>query len=338
MERSARMNPVDRRPAFSLTELLVVIGIIGILAAVSAVAVTKIIGSQRNTNTQGVLRTVQKTLNEHWAYVVAEAKKETGLDHAYQRMDMLFGTDTSGGERNRVIWIKMRLMEAFPISYAEIAHPYPYSSGIIPQNMRRYNATYLQAIAGAPVDKSTGLPHDYTWNPNGTLAHRTESSACLLMALSIVRNGTALNIDNLGSNAVGDTDLDVDPKNPSSKGPDGVKEIVDSWGNAVTFYRFPTDNQALQASNPAGGNVRSAQYADPEDPGGTLFKMPMQQGRKTFEANVHKIASPFNPNAACYIVPTIVSPGPDGLLNLNQNMAIVNPKIDDDNIYSFQLR
>lgn len=146
-----------QRRAFTLVEMLVVIAIIGILAALTTVGVSKIIGIQRASNTEGTIRTVYKVLNEHWATVIADAQKESGLDIPNQTMNAIFGADATG-ERNRIIWVKMRLMEAFPVSYLDIVNPYPYASKIIPLTMRKYNDGYLKAIQGRTKDNKGALP------------------------------------------------------------------------------------------------------------------------------------------------------------------------------------
>ena len=294
----ARSSAKRTRDGFTLLEILVVVGIIGVLAALTAVAVTKVISGQRGSNTRTAMATIQKTLNEHWAYVVSEAKKETGLDAAFANIDTVFGHDSKGGERNRLIWIKLRLMEAFPRSYQEMNLPYPHkripalnTNPIMPPNLQKYGATYNSALGGRTNDKKGGL---------------TESSACLLIALSVMRNGTVLNPDVLGS-AVADTDGD------------GLKEFVDGWDNPLVFFRFPTDNKALQDSNPNIGSPRAA-FADLVDPGGVLLNW-TGAGRTVFEANVHKIVSPFYKGVAAYVQPTIVSMGPNG----NMSAITVSP-------------
>jgi len=314
-------KPTRRRIAFTLIEILVVVAIIGILAVLVVGGVMKVTQGQRLGNTRTMIKTIDKTLKEHWAYVVKEAQKETGLDVPFQAMNNVFGPDLTAGERNRIIWIKLRLMEAFPISYADVASPYPYTAnttGIIPGNMRKYNSTYVKLLGGKANDNKGGA---------------TESSACLLMALSVMRGGTSLNIDALGASYVADSDGD------------GLKEFVDGWGNPLTFFRFPTDNAQLQNSypgttfpadkywrdtslappDPANGGydaavpftsktkIKDSVFTDPVDMSGILFTWPSGSGRKTFETNVHKIA--FNSKAACYVVPAIVSWGPDGDLN-----------------------
>jgi prepilin-type N-terminal cleavage/methylation domain-containing protein len=337
MRHSSR---TQRSPGgFTLVELLVVIAIIGILVALTAVAVSGVTNSQRRANTISSMTTVYQALQAHWAQVVADAKKETGLDAPFQQMNSLFGQDNTGGERNRIIWIKMRLMEAFPVSYAEIHNPFPYSSSIIPTNMRKYNGTYVTVLGKLASDKSNNNPYP---------PHYTESAACLLLALSISRGGVAaLNLDTLGNSNVADTDGD------------GIMELIDNWGKPLVFYRFPTpaysntypNSTLLQSSNPSANNpsASSNKYADPLDPSGVLYNwVGGQQTPNMFTNNVHSIVSSFPNSPAFYVIPTIVSSGPDGNLGLDNGfklpkptMSITSPKDaadEADNIYSFSLR
>jgi prepilin-type N-terminal cleavage/methylation domain-containing protein len=307
------------RPAFTLVELLVVIAIIAILASLAAVGTIKVIASQRSSNTQNAMQTIQKVMMEHWNFVASEARKETGLEGPFGTMDAIFGTDSTGGERNRAIWVKMRLMEAFPVSYIEVVNPanknfFPYDSGIIPTSLRKYRGTYQKLLGKLTSDKAV-------------VPHSTESSACLQMALSVTRNGVTLNIDNLGSASVFDSDGD------------GIMEFIDAWGNPLTFFRFPTAHQALQNTSPTPSNSPKATYHDLQDPKGFLFNWKGIQRTKMFEPNVHAIAFALDNTEAAYVIPTIVSSGPDGFLGLDpKTMAVTVPAQEADNLYSFQLR
>src|SRR5262245_17102356 len=110
-------EPRRHRSGFTLLELLVVIAIIAILAALTLRGTFQVIESRHVSNTETMMRTVNQTLAKHWAQVEADARKETGIP----QLVINLAKNDSGlddMERARVIWIKFRLMEAFPISYA----------------------------------------------------------------------------------------------------------------------------------------------------------------------------------------------------------------------------
>jgi prepilin-type N-terminal cleavage/methylation domain-containing protein len=324
------MRMQTQRTGFTLIELLVVIAIIGVLAALTVSATMRLMGSQQETNTQTAMLHVDRALQQAWAKVVNDAKNED-ITNATNVLT-LAGSDP---RRARVIWIKLRLMEAFPVTYAEcnVANNPLYTLNLIPSTMRKNISSYQRTLNNAAVHPNY---------PN------SESSACLLMALSINRGGGAfLNKDILGGN-ISDTDGD------------GVKEIIDGWGTPVFFYRFPAPTQTLQWTaqvqqvNPALSNYslgiysgapafitppssptfgRGAVFADPLDTEGALMdsnwfgNAAQFQGtgltlRQFFEQLCHPIVSPVPiviPGAtpqvkypAFYITPVIASAGNNG--------------------------
>ena len=300
-----------RRRGFTLNELLVVIAIIALLAALTSVAVFSMISVRTQRNTDTTMQTINKALQQHWTFVVAEAKKEAVPD----AVKTFAGGDA---ERARVIWTKIRLAEAFPQSYAEIndsTNPvYMSLAASMPSSSRKYSSSYKLATKGATA----------AINPT------TESGACLLMALSVSRGGNLLSPDALGG-GIADSDGD------------GLKEFVDGWGNAIAFFRYPTNNGALQAANPAPAGSKGQKFADPLDPNGTLLHPswygagPGASGNaKIFEGVFHKIAA--SPGVANYVIPTLVSAGKDRLFGLNADLSINNLADSNDNRYSFNLR
>lgn len=303
----------NHRIGFTLVELLVVIAIIAILAALGTWGVFAMIGNQQRRNTEGTIRVVHKVLQSHWKHVIDEAAKESPSDAVRN----LAGGDPA---RAKVIWIKLRLMEAFPQNSAEVlvvpgtppTPPFVYRNEPvapfapwIPVNQRRYIATYQGKIG-----QTSGSP-----------------AACLLMALSVKRGSSSLNEDEI-KYAVNST-----------------RELIDGFNRPLSFTRF----QVLSpAENPAANTgATSAKYADPVDPHGTLLNstwynspytiapQPVMSRGQYFDANFHMIRvsndpadnnpPTFNYSTANFIVPVIGSQGK-------------NPATPADDILSYKLQ
>src|SRR5438105_14969304 len=66
-----------RRPAFTLVEILVVLAIVGILAAITAGATMQGLAQQRSKNTTIIVKKFDDILAKQWQNVIDEASKET---------------------------------------------------------------------------------------------------------------------------------------------------------------------------------------------------------------------------------------------------------------------
>jgi prepilin-type N-terminal cleavage/methylation domain-containing protein len=333
----------SRRRAFTLTELLIVIAIIAIIMGLTAAGIFLWMSNQQQANTEGSMRTVFRTLQQHWNYVVEEAKKETPSDaiRLYARAGP--GGSDPTGERARVLWIKVRLMEAFPQTFSEINNDasvkgdpvfnflykdvgFTIGQPAIPPTRRKYLVNYQRLTGGkqAAIDAAT------------------ESSACLLIALSVSRAGYKIDPDQLGP-AVFDSDGD------------GIKEVVDGWRQPLQFYRFawgtsqlPGHFGGIQELNPAPASSKGATAADPLDPGGVLAGWtPTIPGspRNQYEQLFHRIGTvdPTIDPPVRYVIPVLVSNGPDRKLGLPSPRAAVSSGLvaaSDglDNLYSFNLQ
>lgn len=299
----------NHRIGFTLVELLVVIAIIAILAALGTWGVFAMIGNQQRRNTEGTIRVVHKVLQSQWKHVIDEAGKESPSPAV---MNLANGDPA----RAKVIWTKLRLMEAFPQNSAEVlvvpgtppTPPFVYRNEPvapfapwIPVNQRRYIATYQGKIG-----QTSGSP-----------------AACLLMALSVKRGNSSLNEDEI-KYAVNST-----------------RELIDGFNRPLSFTRFTV----LPASeNPASAGSTSSKYADPVDPHGTLLNPSWYNSTYTappltptivtrgayFDANFHAIRVsnlPADPmySTANFIVPVIGSQGK-------------NPATPADDILSYKLQ
>jgi prepilin-type N-terminal cleavage/methylation domain-containing protein len=293
------------RLAFTLVELLVVIAILAVLMGLGGAAYFRWIGAKQYDVSEQTIRTVSKSLEAHMKSVRDQADKEDPPPSVW-----ILAKDDP--RRARVIWRKLRLRQEFPMTFAEARQPWvaPVTAQELPA--KQEYVRILGSVAG-------GKPG--------------ESAACLLMALQRRRAGaTPLTADDLGP-AASDTDND------------GLKELIDGWGQPLAFYRWPTGHPELEAANPHPLNVLAGKRADPLDPEGTLLApawfgpnltAPTNE-RNWFQINLH----PISPDGvrSYYTVPAVVSRGPDNLLGLAAGtMQVANGGEAADNIYSFKLR
>lgn len=360
-----------RRTAFTLIELLVVMMLLGILTALVVAGTFRVIDSQRQATTEETMLQIYKTFRQHWDDVVAKAKKEPPSPFAYR---------LASGDRQRaqVLQIKLRLMEAFPVSYQEIGNP-PSTQSLLyaplppvvvaslyaPQpppaidflipvsSNRRFIATYQRKLAAANLANNQPA---------------TQASACLLMALAINRGGSAVNAETLGKSAISDTDLDK------------LDEFIDSWGNPYGVFRFPTPTNFPELADVVTSGLSPR---DPVDPLATLTNLhwfnevinpvgPWPNfapwSNAVYNGKIYKgtlymalfhgwapglvpplkingsiFPSNFMPAAkveAYHTAPVLVSAGINGKLGLNPDMTIntAAPSDEYDNIYSFRLK
>jgi prepilin-type N-terminal cleavage/methylation domain-containing protein len=276
---------------FTLIELLVVVSIIAILASLTASGVFQYLEAQTQANTETNMRAVDKVLRQHLDVELSLAAK-TPMPDAVIKMATNNGTVSDPQQkRARVIWSTLWIVKEFPMSYAEARNPvaaiatspvYGSLAAVLPGKKTYINALKTASGAGTPVEPAT----------------------CLLLALSQSRGGVRLDPENLHSGAA-DTNSD------------GLKEVVDGWGNPLGFYRFPTGNQDLDGIKPS-----SLLFRNPLDPEGTLmdpaWNNPATRGNPGagpywFEKLCHSIHDPKSGAAASfYAPPVLVSSARDG--------------------------
>ena len=126
------------------------IAIIAILTALGAWAAFAVIGNQYRRNTDATIRVVNKVLQDHWKFVIDEARKDTPISTAVLNLAGNYP------ELRKSAVIKFCLMEAFPKSFSEIGSsanpPFVYQADgsgnfYIPPSQRRYLSRYQTQIA-----------------------------------------------------------------------------------------------------------------------------------------------------------------------------------------------
>lgn len=316
------MRNRQRRRGLTLIELLVVFAVLAVLGSLVAAGIMNWIGGQSRRNTEAGIKAIYAAFVQHWEAVVTEAKKETidfsatGIGPTYSTTSFLSYAGDSR-ERARVIWIKLRLKEAFPQNFQEITDQYTGVMSYIPQKRRRYLAGYNADLG----KRNTGIA-----------IGKSQGAACVYMSLSVNREGVSHGPEALVGH-VKDSDGD------------NLMEFVDGWGEPYRFWRFPTDNTILQAAKPS---ILTGKKLDPLDPNGTLLD---PAGTWTysgdFDAKLHKR---LNGTDAWFAVPVIASAGVDfklGLSGSNSTEGTSTPYCEmkttssieeKDNLYSYSVK
>jgi prepilin-type N-terminal cleavage/methylation domain-containing protein len=295
-----RRNAFDARPsasgrsAFTLVELMVVIAIIAALIALTAGGVMKYIGSQMRANTQGTLDKTQSQLNKAWSKVKDQAYSEK-IDPVVEAWIQanLSGTDANSPGRTRVLYVKLKLRQVFPMNFNEAINPAPLPP------LPAYK-TYLNQLG---ITASTGAPY--------------ESSACVLMALQRGVSGAGVEPSDLTAGGA----LAVVP---TPKGT--LNYLADAWGQPLYFTRVPVGSAALNSNPfPGGGQVGNNDLLDPQgylQTGGWA----KAHGALFQKLTLQQLAGP---NMSYKQAPMLCSSGPDKQLQTDPITFVTVPGGDD---------
>ena len=293
------MTEAPRRPlrrGFSILELLIVMGIMMILIALTAGAAMRYSDVQRKKNTEWLLQKLDSALQQQWNAVIANANNEA-IPPAVSTMA------SSNDQRARVIYIKLRLMQEFPMTFSEATNP---AGGLLPPR-----PTYTAVLGGAkpPSDPAT------------------QSSICLYLALQQDRSGTKFSVDS----ALTNNEKKIDPTS-------GQTYIADQFGTSLAFFRWPYGNPEIVNANtnpvPATSSMQKGNN-DPQDPQGLLSASGWSNVSQ-FTGLCH----PVSTGQSYYgLMPCIASAGRNGKWGLNMtSMAVTTQKDAMDNLYSYRMR
>lgn len=288
------------RRAFTLIELLVVLALIATVAALSVAATMKFIGVQQASTTRTALTKLQTQLEAHWAEAIRRAKEEPIPDSVRQHPDFaaMVGNDAHANARARVIYVKLKLRQAFPMTFDEALNPHPLPA----------LSPYVTALRNLGIARSTPETLPY------------ESAICLRLALERAPGDGGVKVEDLGV-----------PTIPVTVPGGQATCFVDAWDSPVVFCRWPTGCPELNPNGPSAGRN------DPGDPEG-LLNVPAwttSPGAMLFKRLCHDVPGrQGNAPASSYkLVPLVVSAGGDRRLEMALRTLLPEGAGSRDNLY-----
>jgi len=307
------------RPAFTLLELIVVLSIMALLAAMTVSAVFRLLESSRESNTNTHIRAINVGLEQQWKAAVDRIKTEDPPKPVKDlTMTQLGPTNfVLDQSRAKALHLKLRLRQEFPQNFTEartgiqVISPADGSSYIYGPK-----TAYINVIRDA---SAISLPTE------------AEGAALLMLIVSQTRAGSSFNAEGAGPTQVIEFDRipipPLPPPPPGAKLP--LKVYVDAWGRPISFRRAAAETQLdvvteLNLAPFVTPAMMASLNMDPQDPEGRL-KLNNWPGKAT-ALGYFATAPLANPFDGLNRGPYIYSGGRDKQFG------------NDDDLYSFRLQ
>ena len=249
-----RLSQRNKRPAFTLIELIVVITILTVVAALTIGAIGKSFNWIKQKNTEQTMTKVMQRLQR----VIDRLYQE--VDDWPSATDVLVYTQADGSfERARTLKVLYLYKWNFPNTYAEAFHNvqesrllydantgYPPARAILAKLRSNYSAIpdpFSPSFTPPTIAWAAGTP---TTPANTALDIPWQSSACLMAAFTYA-NGSP---DEFSNNEVVVAPL---PVGVGGNTADGNPKLVDAWGTPLLFLRqgnFAYSQQPLGNGTP----------------------------------------------------------------------------------------
>jgi prepilin-type N-terminal cleavage/methylation domain-containing protein len=209
MTLTTSLRPATARSGFTLVEIVVVLGIIVVLVAITGVAIQKTTETQKVRTSKDQVYKLQKALDTEVERVVQQGDTDARRQQIPQQVVDYCESDQN---RPKAVWTAMQLRRQFPDSFAEALTPF---TGI-PGYQLNPQATFL-GVAGV----GTAGGGAFTPEEGAALLY-------LILATKSVSGGGAMaaSADELGRQ----TTVTVGGKQ--------FKAFADAWGRPVYFCRW----------------------------------------------------------------------------------------------------
>ena len=314
------------RRGFSLIEVLVVISIIGVLAAISAGAMFRLRAAQVTSNTEGTLSKLHGLMMTRWSAVLDGSKKTVPAD--------LVARCGDDKERAASVWAYATLKNEFPTTFTEATTAIDLGGGVI--------------LKPRGIFKSVSTNNGATYIATQTPSAEQQSAALLYVAITQGGNqGNAAGSD--GSNQqVGSTDV-IDTAPMSPKPTVSLPVYKDGWGTHIAFIRNATGGEIGAAPYMKANSIKVPNGAPPPatidftvknplDPMGRLLVRTGNPWAVTVPTNGYRATMLTGLGLADFtnenFLPTLVSFG----ANKKPGTLLGGDDGGDDNLLSYRLR
>lgn len=250
------------RPAFTLLEMLVVMGIIALLASITISAVFRLQSGQKESNTNTHLRKIDMVLVPQWKATVDQIKKEPIPQVVIELTKNADGTVDM--PRARAFHMKMRLRQEFPQNFAEAlgspAPPNPYQPSSLTMNGQKYQYDFKSSYKQSLKNPQYNAQFEYL-----DVTEEGQSAAMLFLILSQGKGGATTNPEQIAPTML----LDYPQQGGGSI---QLRVFRDEWNRPIGFRRWADDDQVdvlTEMNQPPFAPANTANM-DPQDPEGRL--------------------------------------------------------------------
>jgi prepilin-type N-terminal cleavage/methylation domain-containing protein len=300
--KNARLAKPRVRGGFTMLELLIVIGILGILFALGAAAVATARDKAKASNTETLIRKVNRILERQWRAAIDDAMSKP--------IPLNYVTNAANDkDRARAIWIKAWLRWEFPANFLEATNQPQMPFGFSPK-----------------AEYSSVLPT--------TGGQAFESSACLYLALKAQnRRGVAVDDEAFSRTEVASSLVNGTPVEYLV---DGWGRPLTFYRWAIGNEDLnPTPGQAPDPFDPMK-RLLDPSWNNPNNPASVAYVTTVEAW---IGHPIHQGSGASWTRVSYNTVPVVVSAGKDGVLGLDPVTGSgVYSAAGQDNIYSYRLR